>query len=113
MHELPVTESLLEIALRHADKSGAVNILALNIVIGQFASVIDDSIQFYWEIIASGTPAELATLNFRRLPAEYCCQDCSTSYQPGTELACCPQCSSANIKLTQGQEFYLESIEVE
>ena len=68
MHELPVTENLLEIAVRHANKAGAIRILGLHLVIGDLASIIDDSIQFYWEIIAKGTLGEGAKLHFKRIP---------------------------------------------
>ena len=67
MHELPVTQSLLKIALDHAEKANAKQITALNIVMGELASMVDDSIQFYWEVIAKDTIAEKATLNFRRV----------------------------------------------
>ncbi|HAX69543.1 MAG TPA: hydrogenase maturation nickel metallochaperone HypA, partial [Anaerolineae bacterium] len=48
MHELPVTQSLLKIALDHAEKANAKQITALNIVMGELSSMVDDSIQFYW-----------------------------------------------------------------
>lgn len=113
MHELPVTESMLEIALRHAAQAKADRIIALNLVIGQLASVIDDSIQFYWGIIAKDTLAEGAILNFRRLPAQFHCLECGLVYQPGEEIEPCPDCNSSKIEIQSGREFYLESIEIE
>jgi hydrogenase nickel incorporation protein HypA/HybF len=113
MHELPVTESLLEIALRHATQANADRIISLNLVIGQLASVIDDSVQFYWSIIAKDTPAEGAILNFRRIPAQFHCLECDLVYQPGEEIEPCPDCNSSKIEIQAGREFYLESIEIE
>ena len=52
MHELPVTESVLEIALRHAKGAGAERITNIYLVIGQLSSIVDDSIQFYWDIVS-------------------------------------------------------------
>ena len=69
MHELSVTESILEIALRHASKTKAARITNLYLVIGQLASIVDDSVQFYWDIISKDTIAEGAKLHFKRLPA--------------------------------------------
>ena len=113
MHELPVTESLLEIATRHATQAGAGRIVALNIVIGQLASIIDESVQFYWSIIAANTTAEGAVLNFRRIPARFHCLECDHNYQPGLEIEPCPECGSSKVEILSGQEFFLESIEVE
>jgi hydrogenase nickel incorporation protein HypA/HybF len=52
MHELAVTESILEIALRHAQEHNARHITGLYLVLGQWASIVDDSVQFYWDIIS-------------------------------------------------------------
>ena len=111
MHELMVTESLLEIALRHAQDAEAGRITDLYLVIGELSSVIDDSVQFYWDIVSEGTPAEGATLHFRRIPAEMACQACAERYDPKVDLTC-PACGSSNVRIVSGQEFYLEAIEV-
>ena len=113
MHELSVTQSLLEIALQHAEKANARRVTDLNIVIGDLASMVDDSIQFYWEIIAKDTIAEQARLNFRRVPAELQCQDCFEKYHPTERELACPKCNGVNTRIIAGEEFALESIDVE
>jgi hydrogenase nickel incorporation protein HypA/HybF len=113
MHELSVTQSLLNIALEHAGKANAKRVTDLNIVIGDLASMVDDSIQFYWEIIAKGTIAEQAKLNFRRVPAELECQTCFATYHPTERELACPKCNSVNTRIIAGEEFALESIDVE
>jgi hydrogenase nickel incorporation protein HypA/HybF len=113
MHELSVTESILEIALRHAEKAKAQRILGLNIVIGQLASIVDDSVQFYWDMIAKDTMAEGAQLRFERIAAELECENCCTRYPlDGKDLAC-PNCQGTKIKIVSGKEFYIASIDVE
>lgn len=113
MHELAVTESILEIALRHAEQAGAKKISNLYIVMGEFSSIVDDSVQFYWDLVAENTPAEGARLHFKRIPAELECQVCQTRYAPGSNLPGCPQCGSLQVKILTGEEFYLEAIDVE
>ena len=112
MHELSVTESILEIALRHAQESNSKKILALHLVIGQLSSIVDDSVQFYWDIISKDTPAEGSKLLFRRIPVRLQCQECGLDYSPGDDLAC-PACKSAYVRVTAGDEFQLEAIDVE
>lgn len=113
MHELAVTQNILEIALRHADNAGAKRIIKLNIVIGQLASFIDDSIQFYWGIIAKDTIAEKANLCFERIPVEFLCQDCNNQYQMNGFEFLCSNCGGKNLKIIKGKEFYLDSIDIE
>lgn len=113
MHELTITESLLEISLRHARNADASKITDLYLVIGQLASVVDDSVQFYWDIIAKDTLAEGATLHFKRTPTEILCLDCSHQYKPADNNMACPKCESITVKIITGEEFFLEAINVE
>ncbi len=113
MHELPVTQSILQIALEHAEESGAERITDLHLVIGQLSSIVDDSIQFYWDIVSEGTAAQGARLHFRRVPTELICLDCNRRYTPGKEDMACPECHSIRVKVVAGEEFYLEAIDVE
>jgi hydrogenase nickel incorporation protein HypA/HybF len=113
MHELPVTESILEISLRHAKEAGARRVTDLFLVIGQLASIVDDSVAFYWDIISKDTPAQGAKLHFKRIPTEMRCRDCNVRYQPAAEDPACPDCGGFNIQIVAGEEFYLEAIDVE
>jgi hydrogenase nickel incorporation protein HypA/HybF len=113
MHELTVTESILEIALRHANEAKATRITNLYLVIGQFASIVDDSVQFYWDIISKETIAEGAILHFKRLPASLSCLDCNQQYNPGSDGFSCPNCHSNHVKIVSGDEFYMEAIDIE
>lgn len=113
MHELSITESILEITLNHARQAEAQQVSSIYLVIGQFSSVIDDSIQFYWDIISEGTLACGASLHFRRLPAILACRQCGEEYPPPPQELACPACGSQQIKIVQGEEFYLEAIDID
>ncbi len=113
MHELTVTQSILDIALRHAREADAERVTGLHLVIGHMASIVDDSVQFYWDIISKGTPAEGAKLYFTRIPTELVCLECGRSYAPGKDDLACPNCSSVKVKVARGEEFYLEAIDIE
>lgn len=113
MHELSVTEHLLEVTLRHAQQAGAKSVNNIYLVIGQLSSIIDDSVNFYWEIIAKDTLAQNALLHFRRISTSLECQKCLTVYTPEGDDLTCPSCHSAQIKIITGEEFYVEAIDIE
>ena len=113
MHELSVTESILEIALRHAEQAGARQVTDIHLVIGQLATVVDDSVQFYWDMISQQTPAQYARLHFRRIPAELECRVCGQRYGLADSDLACPKCSSLSFHIIAGEEFYMEAIDVE
>ena len=113
MHELAVTESIVKIALDYANKAGARRVTDVYLVIGRLSSIVDDSVQFYWDIISQDTICANARLHFQRNPANLVCLDCGKAFQLGEELTPCPACGSAKIKVITGEEFSLESIEIE
>ena len=113
MHELPIAQSILEIALRHAATANATRITRIYLVIGQLSSFVDDSIQFYWDIIGKDTIAIGAQLEFRRLPAQLRCRQCGMAYSLDERDSTCPDCGSVEVEIVSGDEFYVEAIDVE
>jgi hydrogenase nickel incorporation protein HypA/HybF len=113
MHELAVTQSILDISLKHAGQAGAKRIVSINLRIGQLAAVVDDSVQFYWDIISAGTMAQGALLRFERVPTEMRCLDCGRAFRPNGESFECPACLSPRVQVQSGEELRVESIDVE
>jgi len=113
MHELSVTQSLLEIALRHAEQAGAQRVTRLNLVIGELASIVDDSVQFYWDIVSQDTIAEGADLHFERVPGTLRCLACGHTFPLNGRDYACPACGNKRVVAGGGNDFRLESIEVE
>jgi hydrogenase nickel incorporation protein HypA/HybF len=113
MHELPVSQNILEISLKYANRENASKILNIYVVIGQLTSFIDESIQFYWDIISKDTIAEGAELKFTRIPAEFMCKLCNYSFPLSENQFTCPNCQSNQVEIIKGKEFYLDSIDIE
>lgn len=113
MHELSITESILKLATDHAQQHSARKVTDLYLIIGQLSSIVDDSVQFYWDIISTNTICQGAKLHFERIPAQLNCLDCGTTYTIPNELSPCPQCGNIRVKTVHGDEFRLDSIEIE
>jgi hydrogenase nickel incorporation protein HypA/HybF len=113
MHELAVTESILEIAERYAQQNGAKRVTDLYLVIGALSSIVDDSVQFYCEILTEKSLCAGSTLHFQRVPSRLLCLDCANEYTLEAGLEPCPACGSAKVKVIAGDQFYLDSIEIE
>jgi hydrogenase nickel incorporation protein HypA/HybF len=114
VHELPVTQGILDVALEAAQAAGAQRIFAINLIIGDLSSIVDDSVQFYFEILSRGTLAEGAILHFQRQPASAHCWDCGHEFEATIPLTpACPSCGSARLQISGGREFRVESIEVD
>lgn len=113
MHELTITEQIAEIAIRHGEKNAAEKITDLYLVIGELSTVIDESVQFYWDMITEDTICAGAKLHFQRIPAKFLCLECEKEYQlVDGELTPCPHCQSSKMEILQGKQFHLDSINI-
>ncbi len=113
MHELSVTEQIVNIVLEHTHRANAKQVLKVNLVVGELSGFAAESIQFYFDTLSKGTEAERASLSISRVPAKARCRDCKNEFHPaGTEWLC-PQCGGLIEEVLAGREFYVESIEVE
>ena len=113
MHELPVTEQLLEIVLDHARKAEARRVLKVNLVIGELTRFVGESIQFYFDMLSKETEAEGASLSVIHIPAKATCRQCKMEFHPEGMDWSCPACGGPAEEVMGGREFHVESIEVE
>ena len=113
MHELSVTQSIVDIVARHAAQAQAKRVVRIHLVVGELSSIIDDSVQFYFDYVSKDTIAEGAELAFVRLPVKVVCEACGHEWQPEGADWTCPQCRQAKARVVAGREFFVDSIEVD
>jgi hydrogenase nickel incorporation protein HypA/HybF len=112
MHEMSVTESMLGVVLKHAEQNHATKVTRINMVLGEFSSVMPESVQFYFDIIGKDTVAEGAELNFRRTKLLARCEDCGQEFEVVEYDFNCPDCKESKTEIISGREFQIESIEI-
>lgn len=110
MHELSLTQNLLNVALTNANSK---RIVQVNLLIGPFSDEREESIRFYWRDLAKGTLGEDAELNFEHVKAEVKCLECGGTFLLDDEGSLCIYCQSDHLQLLSGDEVRLESIDVE
>ncbi|HEX9331257.1 MAG TPA: hydrogenase maturation nickel metallochaperone HypA [Anaerolineales bacterium] len=113
MRELSAIQSILTKALLTARESNAKRIKSLQLAIGEISELDQNLIQFHWDEISRGTLAEQGQLRFRLINAEVQCMACFMKYHPLNGKIHCPHCGSYGAKILSGEEFYLESIELD
>ena len=113
MHELGVTESIVNIVLDKAKTAQASKITQVNLVVGELSGFVPECIQFYFDILRQDTIAQEANLVFTPVPAELRCRNCPTTFHPQDTLWSCPKCQSQSVEIVGGRELYIESMEVE
>jgi hydrogenase nickel incorporation protein HypA/HybF len=116
VHELPVTESILSIVLRHAETNGVERIIAIDLSIGALSDLEPEWIQTYFDHLSRDTPAQGAVLRVERSPLTFLCEPCSlefTSTREELERAKCPSCGYKDASLIGGTGYTVESMEAE
>ncbi len=113
MHEMSVTQQILDIAINKARENGATKVARINLVIGEISSLVDDCLQFYFNFLAKGTIAQEAVLSFQRIALQVKCRLCGQTFTPSAEPWTCPACQKWDAEIIGGNEFYVDSIEIE
>ncbi|NPV09855.1 MAG: hydrogenase maturation nickel metallochaperone HypA [Anaerolineae bacterium] len=113
MHELAVTEEVLRVVLNETERVGADRVAAVDLALGELSPVVRESVEFFWQFVTRGTPAERALLRFRSVPALARCRGCGRVYRPQSRDFRCPGCGEVFADVLEGEEFRVESIEVE
>ena len=113
MHEMAITQSILDIAEKAAREHGAVRVKEVRIKLGAYSGVVPACVQDYFNVISVGTIAEGAVLNIQTLPVIMRCRACLWQGEIDRMHICCPRCGGTDLKMLQGREFYVDSLEVD
>ena len=116
MHELPVTQSILGIVLRHAEAQGVKTVLTVDLKIGALSDLEAEWLQSYFDSLSKGTVAEGAKLRISRSPLDFLCGGCGhgfTASREELEEAACPHCASRDASIVSGTGYSVESMEAQ
>ena len=113
MHELSITEHLLDHCIREAKKQHAEKIRVIRLCIGQLNGLVTGCIQIYLDMLSEGTIAEGARIEAEFLPVKVRCRDCGLDGEITPHHLACPHCGSLRLQILSGKEFYIKSMEVD
>ncbi len=113
MHEMAITQSMVDLVLEEARKGGARRITRINLVLGELSGAVGDCVELYFGLMSRDTPAEGAVLSIKPVPTRARCRRCAREFEVKDLDWICPQCGSASVEMVAGNELFVESIEVE
>jgi len=113
LHELSLTQNLIESAEEHARRENATVITSVTIEIGALSGVMPEAVAFAFEACSKDTLAEGATLEIHRIPALGRCQQCSQECAMENLLDGCSACGSYALDILKGQEMALIEMEID
>jgi hydrogenase nickel incorporation protein HypA/HybF len=111
MHELSLSGAIVNTVVKHAE-GRLVSVVSLRV--GALRQVVPDTLEFYFEFVSKGTVCEGARLQQELIPARLRCANCEREWTIDMPIFMCPGCGSAGrVEVASGEEFEVESIEVE
>jgi hydrogenase nickel incorporation protein HypA/HybF len=126
MHELAISQAIIDTALRHADGR---RLTSVHVRVGSLRQVVPDSLAFYFEIVARDTACDSARLDLEPVAALLRCPDCGDEWDPAPPPLAghgalpapglppvpsfrCPRCATPG-QVLRGDELEVEWIEVD
>ena len=114
MHELSVTESILQTVLESAEKHNVSRVVKIHLEVGELNDLKPEWIQQYFDTLSKSTLAENAEIVVHSKPSEFTCYDCGEIFSLDLKKANtvrCAKCGGNNCSLSGGSEFYIRDME--
>ncbi len=112
MHELSLTESVVEIALEEMLEAGASRVTRIVLEIGDLSAVEPEAMAFCFSAVSSGTAAEGAELAIERVAGAGWCMACEKTVPLEERFGPCPHCGGFEVQMTEGGEMRIRELEV-
>jgi len=113
VHELGITQSIVDIADRTAREQQATKVLSVTVEIGALSGVIPDAVAFCFEACVQGTLLEGSRLIIEAIPGEGCCAACGATFAIDQLTYTCPVCGSLALQRLRGEELSLKEVEID
>jgi hydrogenase nickel incorporation protein HypA/HybF len=88
-------------------------VTVVSLRVGRLRQVVPETLEFYFEFVARDTVCEGARLEMEVVDAVLRCNPCGHEWAIEIPAFRCPACSGSDVGVAAGDEFEVESIEVE
>ena len=110
MHELSLSSAIVNTVVKHAAER---RVTVVFLRVGALRQVVPDTLDFYFEFVARGTVCEGARLEQELIAARLRCEECDEEWAIEIPAFRCPHCGGGDVGVATGNEFEVESIDVE
>ena len=113
MHELALTQSIVDLATACARQEGLHKVTRVVVEVGAASGVEPDSLSFCFDIVAADTMARGAELHIDRIDLWGACGACGNEFHMVHLASPCPECGAYGPRLLHGRELRVKSIDGE
>jgi hydrogenase nickel incorporation protein HypA/HybF len=115
MHELKIAQNILNIVTDEmAQRKISDPVKAIHFKAGQMHAIIPESLIFNFDAIKIENPVfRNATLIYEIIPLRVQCLNCRQVSELTAPIFKCPNCRNTDLEILNGQEMYVDNIELE
>ncbi len=112
MHEYSIVQSLLESCEEQVKKNDAKEVTKLVVKIGVLSGVEPDLLETAFDTFKEGTVCNKAEFIINHQKVVVKCLDCDKENTLEKYEFLCPKCQSNNLKILDGEDMFLMSLEL-
>ena len=114
MHELSIISSVVDSVIEALEAYPGARVTEVRLRVGALAAVVEDSLQFCYELATRETPLEGSRLVVKTVPVTVHCAVCGKDGAlESLQSFCCPHCGEPASDVRQGREMEIEAFEIE
>lgn len=114
MHELSIVSSVVESVVESLAAYPGARVVEVRLKVGALTAVVEDSLQFCYELATEDTPLQGSRLVVRAVPVTIHCPACEADgVLESLQSFRCPTCGEPASDVRQGRELEIEAIEIE
>jgi hydrogenase nickel incorporation protein HypA/HybF len=113
MHEIRIAEDLSAIVLETARKNNLSEVTRVNISFGQMVQIVPEIFEFAFREAVKDSLAADTEIDIEIIPVKMECIKCGAGFRIKDYLFECDICGSTELKMINGKELFIKSIEGE
>jgi hydrogenase nickel incorporation protein HypA/HybF len=113
MHEFSIMQNMIPQIEEYLTRGKYRRVNRIVLEVGVMSGIIQDSLEFAYDICSQGSRIEGAQLSIRMVPVTASCEKCFIKFEVQDYSYICPQCSGTDLKMLTGNELTIREIEVE
>ena len=113
MHEFSVVQSLMGLIEENVRKNSAKSVSKVVVKIGKLSGIEPHLLKMAFDTFKEKTICENAELEMIIQDVVAKCEDCQNEFIVEDNRFVCPRCKSFNLKIIDGEDMYLMSLELD
>ena len=109
MHELSISQAIVDVVLEHAQGRP---VEAVAVRIGALRRVRPESLTSCWDVVRRRPPLERSVLLVEEVPGVVHCTSCGRRSTLGGSRLRCPACGDGQVRVLRGEECQVTAVEL-